>query len=227
MNSVADEAEFLNSLIEGLAEHWGPKCEFVVHDLQDQPYDKSIVAIINGHVTGRKVGDCGTNLGLEVLRGTDNGGNKYNYITQTKEGKVLRSTTVYVRNDAGTVIGAICINFDITDLLMAEQALTSITNHSLFVEEGHRVEEVFAHDVNELLDTLIQQSIQHIKKPVAHMNKDDKLEGIHFLDERGAFLIKKSVDRVARFYDISKYTIYSYLDQTRTWRDAENRGDVQ
>ena len=227
MNSVADEAEFLNSLIEGLAEHWGPKCEFVVHDLQDQPYDKSIVAIINGHVTGRKVGDCGTNLGLEVLRGTDNGGNKYNYITQTKEGKVLRSTTVYVRNDAGTVIGAICINFDITDLLMAEQALTSITNHSLFVEEGHRVEEVFAHDVNELLDTLIQQSIQHIKKPVAHMNKDDKLEGIHFLDERGAFLIKKSVDRVARFYDISKYTIYSYLDQTRTRRDAENRGDVQ
>ena len=58
---------------------------------------------------------------------------------------------------------------------------------------------------------------------------------IHVRDGAGAaiganrtnFDIKKSVDRVARFYDISKYTIYSYLDQTRTWRDAENRGDVQ
>ena len=227
VTSVREEFDFLSALINGFAEHWGSKCEVVLHDLKDQPYDRSIVAIVNGDVTGRKVGDCGTNLGLEILRGTERGGDQYNYVTQTKEGKVLRSTSIYIRDPEGKVIGAICINFDITDLLMAEQALASITNHSLFVDEEKRVDEVFASDVNELLDTLIQQSFQHVKKPVAHMNKEDKLRGIQFLDERGAFLIKKSVDRVAKFYDISKFTIYNYLDQARSRREADTSGELQ
>ena len=44
------------------------------------------------------------------------------------------------------------------------------------------------------------------------MNKDDKVRAIQFLSQHGAFLITKSSDKVAKYFGISKYTLYSYID---------------
>lgn len=217
METILEQNEFLSALVNGLAAQFGPLCEVVLHDLKDQPYDHTIVAIKNGHVTGRKIGDCGTNLGLQVLQGTDKEGDKYNYITQTKAGKILRSTSIYIRNPEGEVIGALCINFDITDLIMAEKTLAAVTQHPSSADRpSPTVVEVFTNDVNDLLDSLIQESIAHAGKPPALMTKEDKIEGIRYLAQKGALLIKKSGDRIAKFYGISKYTLYSYLEETRT-----------
>lgn len=60
------EYQFLFPLIKGIAKALGPNCEVVLHDLYD--VEHSLVAIENNHITGRKIGDPSTNLGLEVLR---------------------------------------------------------------------------------------------------------------------------------------------------------------
>ena len=216
MERIEDEIKLLTSLAKGLAAQFGPSCEVVIHDLKDKPYDHTIVAIVNGHVTGRKVGDCGTNLGLEVLRGTNSEGDKHNYFTQTKSGKMLRSTTTYIRNSKDEVIGTICINMDITEFMMARKTISHIIGSAGDETNGvETVDEYFTGDINELLDTMIQRSIEFAGKPVARMEKADKIKGITFLDEKGALLIKKSGDRIAKFYDISKYTLYSYLEEIR------------
>ncbi|TBL76016.1 helix-turn-helix transcriptional regulator [Paenibacillus thalictri] len=211
MENVKDEMEFLTSLIDGIAAQFGDKCEVVLHDLTLN-YDSTIVAIRNGHITGRRIGDCGSNLGLEVLRGTVSDGNRYNYITQTKDGKILRSTSIYLKNKAGETIGAVCMNLDITDFIMAENTLKSITMSGA----SNEVEEVFVKDVNELLDFLLQECQNEIGKPVMHMSKDEKLKAIEYLDKKGAFLIKKAGDKVCKYFDISKFTLYNYLDDIRS-----------
>jgi predicted transcriptional regulator YheO len=66
-------------------------------------------------------------------------------------------------------------------------------------------------NINDLLDDLIQQSVALVGKPVALMNKDDKVRAIRFLNQNGAFLVTKSGDKVARYFGISKYTLYSYI----------------
>ena len=68
------------------------------------------------------------------------------------------------------------------------------------------------HNVNDLLDDLIEQSDRLIGKPVALMSKEDKVRAIHFLNEHGALLVTKSGDKIAKHFGISKYTLYSYLD---------------
>jgi predicted transcriptional regulator YheO len=209
LERVADELEFLTALMKGIAAQWGEKCEVVLHDWAEG-YDRTIVAIENGHVTGRKVGDCGSNLGLEVMRGTVQNGDKYNYVTHTKDGKILRSTTVYIRNSENKAIGALCVNFDISDLITARKTMESLTM------AYSDATEYFATDVNELLDFLLQESIKKIGKPVSYMTKEDKMEALGFLDEKGAFLITKSGNKVCQFFDISKYTLYSYLDEIRS-----------
>ena len=54
-----------------------------------------------------------------------------------------------------------------------------------------------------------------IGKPVALMNKADKVRAIRFLNESGAFLVTKSGDKVAKYFGISKYTLYSYIDANK------------
>jgi predicted transcriptional regulator YheO len=210
--------------MKGLTALFGPNVEVVLHDLKDQPYDSTIIAIDNGHVTGRNVGDCGTNLGLEVLRGNaveESTGHptedRYNYATQTNSGRVLRSSSVYIHNDSGAVIGALCINFDISDLMVAEHSIGLICQNPFHADSNvdKEVREVFVRNVSDLLDSLIQEVQQMINKPVSFMTKEDKLRALKHLDERGAFLIKKSGDKVAKYFDISKYTMYGCLESIR------------
>ncbi|MGI5967932.1 MAG: PAS domain-containing protein, partial [Anaerotruncus rubiinfantis] len=93
MDEFASYKDILSSVIQVLASHFGETSEFVLHDLTNG-YESTIFAIENGHVTGRKVGDCGSNLGLEVLRGTVTEDRRLNYITKTKTGRTLRSSTL-------------------------------------------------------------------------------------------------------------------------------------
>ena len=65
----ASTLQFLFQLARGIAGQFGPNCEVVVHDLASNDPESSIVAIENGHVTGRKVGDGPSHVVLEALRG--------------------------------------------------------------------------------------------------------------------------------------------------------------
>ncbi|MFK7696213.1 transcriptional regulator [Paenibacillus sp. HJGM_3] len=211
MESVTDEFEFLQDLVRGLAAQFGSDCEVVLHDLR-RPYDSTIVAIENGHITGRKVGDPGTNLGLEILRGTENNGNKFNYVTQTKDGRMLRSSSIYMKDKSGATIGSLCINYDITGLLMAEKTLQSLT----MAGPSQVVKESFVSNVTDLLDALLQEAQDQVGKPVAHMLKEDKMRMIQLLDGKGALLVKKGGEKICQYLNISKYTLYNYLEEIKS-----------
>ncbi|SFK99927.1 Predicted transcriptional regulator YheO, contains PAS and DNA-binding HTH domains [Paenibacillus sp. 1_12] len=211
MESIREDFEFFSDLIKGIAAQFGDQCEVVLHDLTGD-YESTIVAIENGHITGRKVGDPGTNLGLEILRGSQVNGNRFNYITQTKDGRILRSTSLYKKNSAGTTIAAICINYDVTDLMMAKRTLDSLTTGGQQVD----VKESFVSNVSDLLDALLQEAQEQVGKPVAAMTKEDKMRMIQLLDQKGAFLVKKSGEKICSYLNISKYTLYSYLEESKS-----------
>ena len=66
----------------------------------------------------------------------------------------------------------------------------------------------------------IAQSVALVGKPAALMNKEDKMRAIGFLSQSGAFLVTKSGDKVAKYFGISKYTLYSYIDKQQ--EDKQN-----
>ena len=205
----ASTLQFLFQLAKGISRQFGPNCEVVVHDLDSNDPNSSIVAIENGHVTGRKVGDGPSHVVLEALRsGRENLTDHLSYLTRTKDGKILKSSTIYVRDDDGEAIGIFAINYDITLMLAMEENLKQFTA----TDQDQREPERISRNVGDLLDELIEQSVKIVGKPVALMTKEDKVKAIQFLNETGAFLITKSGDKVCRFFGISKYTLYSYID---------------
>lgn len=208
----ASTLQFLFKLAKGIASQFGPNCEVVVHDLATNDPESSIVAIENGQVTGRKVGDGPSHVVLEALRGENNELHDHlSYLTKTKDGKILKSTTIYIRDDDGTPIGIFGINYDITLMLAMETALKQFTA----TEQVEKEPEAISRNVSDLLDELIQQSVKIVGKPVALMSKEDKVKAVQFLNDTGAFLITKSGDKVCKFFGISKYTLYSYIDEAK------------
>lgn len=212
MDNIAENRELLEKIMDLLEKHFGYNCEIILHDLTGD-YNHTIVDIRNGHITGRRVGDCGSNLGLEVLRGTNVDGDRYNYVTHTRDAKVLRSSSIYFRNDENKVIGSLCINSDITESVRYEAYLHESNSCATNTEEQKT--EVFATDVRQLLEHILLEGQRMIGKPAAQMSREDHMRFLQYLDENGAFLITKSNERVCEFLGISKYMLYSILDKVR------------
>lgn len=201
--------ELLKQIAAGIAAQFGSSCEVVVHDLSRHP-DHSIVAIENGHVTGRKVGDGASHVVIEQLQLKDAQPKDHLcYLTRTPDGKILKSSSMYVRSEKGKVTAILSINYDISALLMVENAVGELVSTG----EPPQAEPEKIVNINDLLDDLISQSVTLVGKPVALMNKDDKVKAIRFLNQNGAFLVTKSGDKVAKHFGISKYTLYSYIDK--------------
>ncbi len=210
MSYVQDNFDLLSRIGKCIAKMFGPNCETVLHDLT-LPYDHTIVAIENGQVTGRKVGDSGTNTGLELLRGTAKCTDRYGYVNQTDDGRILRSASLYITDDSGKVCGSLCINFDVTDFVAGARSANYFSN----INDGDRVEEFFTGNVDRLLDSMLSEAVRKCGKDVEEMTKDDKTAVVKHLDAKGAFLIKKSAERIAKFLNVSRFTLYNYLGETR------------
>lgn len=216
MNSIEEAMPLLRQLLTLVEKHFGSKCEVVLHDLT-KDYDHTIADIRNGNITNRTIGGCGSNLGLEVLRGTVVDGDRFNYITTTQNGKILRSSSIYIKNDDGNVIGSVCINLDITETLQFEGYLRQFNQF----ESSSNEAEFFAPDVSDLLTHLIQKGLEQTGKPAGEMNKSEKIAFIHFLDKKGAFLITKSGEQICELLGISKFTFYNYLEASRNQAGAD------
>ena len=57
MENVLENLEFFQQIMTLIEEHFGKKCEIVLHDFTADR-DRTIVDIRNGEVTGRKIGGC-------------------------------------------------------------------------------------------------------------------------------------------------------------------------
>lgn len=211
-DKIIDLLIHMAGLIGGMFEE---KCEVVVHDLST--IDHSIVYIVNGHVTGRQVGDTLTDKALKQLREKPGQDTLIGYKSTTKEGKIIKSSSSIFRDGTGEPVAAICINYDTSDLIYAGKILRdfiSITE----IEEEINDAEYFTTNVNDLLEHLLDETITIVGKPVSVMNREDKLKAIKHLDEKGVFFVKKSVDQVANVLNVSKFTVYNYLDEVRAWK---------
>ena len=209
------------TLAHGLAEMLGPDCEVVLHDLGAMPH--SIVAIENGHVTGRREGDAPTDQMLRSLRNADDTPDVRLYTTSA-DGRILRSLAVTLRDDAGHPIGVLGVNLDVSDMVRAARALSALTGagDTLGGDGAPDTEELFGGDIRDVLAGMIAGILADMRKTPATMTRDEKMEVVARLEERGAFLVKRSAEQVAEALDLSRFTVFSYLKEIRRHSGAHD-----
>lgn len=217
MGHLSEFMPYLNQFMTLVEKQFGSRCEVVLNGLEEEGKSR-IADIRNGHVTGRSRGGDGGSTGLEVSPGDTINGDRYNYITTIRDGKILRSSTIYLRDEAGKPMASLSVNLDITKTLQMESFLRQYNRFDQAVAGEDSIDFT---DVNGLLERLIQKGQQKIGKPAAEMNKVEKVEFIRYLDEKGAFLITKSGEKICELLEISKFTFYSYLEKSRNAGEAE------
>ena len=116
--------EMLKQLAAGIAAQFGSNCEVVIHDVSSNHPDHSIVHIENGHVSGRKVGDGASQVVLDQMASqAEHPQDHLCYLTRTPDGKILKSSTLYIRNRRGAVTAIFSINYDVSGLMMIQSTI--------------------------------------------------------------------------------------------------------
>lgn len=193
-----------------LAETFGEDCEVVIHDLE-QP-DSSVVYVANGNVTNRQKGQSFDHLVRKVLLSKNFKEDRVtNYMFETENGKKIKSSSVLIRDTEQEVIGMLCLNYDVTSYVNAQSKLAAFLNIEDDAEPES--EKTVGQDVMAVIDELILNIIG--TSDVKNITRKRSVEIIKFMDEKGIFLVKGAVDKVAALMGVSKVTIYSYLDEAK------------
>lgn len=205
-------------LAKSTAEMFGQHCEVIIHDLSNP--QSSVMFTINNHVTGREVGQSFDHLVKTVLRSKDFKEDYLSGYTFENEAKrTIRSSTTLIRDSQHQVIGAFCINFDIEALQQMQQFMNNFLATPIEVEVNHEQTNPDIDNVEEIVDGLIRQTIQNSVHST--MKRHDRIELIRFMEEKGIFLMKGAVEKVAEQLGISKVTVYSYLDEIKRRKFSE------
>jgi predicted transcriptional regulator YheO len=80
------------------------------------------------------------------------------------------------------------------------------------------IQEGFERTVEDVLDRLMQEAVRSTGKNISELTREDKIAVISYLETKGAFLIRYSVNQVAELLNLSKYTVYNYLEEVKLRR---------
>lgn len=202
MLSAEDTNAFLQNLAVSISKQFGRNCEVAIHEFQG---DELIIKHIeNGYITGRHPGDVSTNALLEEFIENDFVRNPV-YRMTTKSGREILSSTTPVQ-EGGVTTGYVCINYDVTDLIGVGRALE-------WAVDMHRPSEMV--DINEVLKYHLEACCQLIGKKPEDMDRADKFRAVEYLESKHVFLITKSSIKVCEYLNLTKYALYTFLDEIR------------
>ncbi len=216
--------ELLGRIAESFVHTLGENAEIVVHDLRS--IDSSVVAI-GGALTNRKVGAPIPDpefLPEHLSTMTDD---QLNYLTQTRDGHILCSSTVWIRDDHGKIVGAICINVDQSDIRLAQTILTRcVAQLPSIAPSAERAETprltTFARDIDQFVALALESTLQSVGKLPHQMSRADRISMISELDRQGIFQLRGAAETVAQQLGVSRATVFNYLRETRSQADDES-----
>ncbi len=198
----------VQSVMKGIAFIYGKNCEVVLHSMEHE--DRAIIAIENNHVSGRDVGDPMSDFVFKLLEDMSTADEPFiNFFKNTTLSKnELKSCTTLIRNNKDRIIGALCINMDISmpvkdffsDFLQFDSEKYSGTKNAAYTQS-----------TRELIDSSIDAALEIVNRQRGLSSTERNKAVIFELFKKGIFSVKKGVEITAEELGISKFTVYNYL----------------
>lgn len=203
-----------------LSEVLGPCYETVLYDLTLDP--PSVAAIYNGSISGRTVGSPMTAMVQKMIADGVAEDNDWitNYRGLAANGKTLRCSSHFIKDDDGTLIGLLCVNFDDTHYLELSHRIFSLVHPDAYIKENISIALTQQAEEGNLSDSLTdavdEAMTMVIGTPHGVINYEQKLEVVSILNRRNIFQLKGAVAVVARRISASQASVYRYLSEVRS-----------
>ncbi|GAA2278299.1 PAS domain-containing protein [Streptomyces hawaiiensis] len=212
----------LKPVVDGVAATFGPVCDVVLHDYRNPEH--SVVAVA-GAVTGRTVGGAMSEIGMRVLAGGDEASDELNYVTRTRDGTLVKSSTMVLRDSTGAVFGALCVNVDVGAVTQVHDLLGALAG----VGAAARAElptTTFGNDIDSVVDALVEAHRSRQRGSWAELDRAERVELFGGLDTRGVFAVRGAVEQVAARLGISRASAYNYLSRARAAHETSTGGSA-
>ncbi|ERT62412.1 helix-turn-helix transcriptional regulator [Megasphaera vaginalis (ex Srinivasan et al. 2021)] len=214
-------------LVAFLGEVLGDQCEVVLHDMRN--LEHSVIAIANGQVSGREVGCPATDFVLKLLQLGKDKRAEYitNYFGKNKDGQILRSSSYFIHDDAGKVLGVLCINYNLQEYLRVRDALdnafllkrdkqSKMVIHS--ASENNLltvISENLSQTADETIDSIISKELMQYAVDPKRFSQKERLAVVKNLYDNGLFLLKGGIGALARRLGVSEPTVYRYINTVK------------
>lgn len=196
--------EFLDRTARGLAEMFGSSCETLVQDMSDPSHP--ILSIYNGQVSGREVGSTADILGSTRLIDENAMTTDFvNLYATTPAGAQIKSSTFHMIGEGYNL--ALGVDFDYSSLVFANRILVDLMSADADLQSA-----LWQGGESGLIQ-VFDECLAAVGKPVTALNKADRMRVVALLEQKNAFSYRKSVPFVAKRLQVSRYTVYKYLDQ--------------
>lgn len=199
----------LGSVVGGIRETFGRKCEVVLHDYRMPEH--SVVAVA-GDVTGRQIGSAMSEIGLKLLRMGDDAKDMLNYVTRLPDGRTIKSSTILLRDSSEHVFGALCINLDVTEMRVLTRLIAEVSGD---LDQVGTTSTTFSNDIGAVIDSVLAEVEANLGHGLTRLTVDERIEVFRLLDQRGLFQVRRSVPIVAERLGLSRATVYNYIARLR------------
>jgi predicted transcriptional regulator YheO len=194
-----------SKIVEALGKMFAPCCEVVLHDLRKPSH--SIIAI-QCPLSGRKVGQSTSEMGLARIKDPSFPDIVQNYANSFSDGRPVKSTSIGLRNSEGKFIAAMCLNLDISMFSSIQRVLEQLT---LLDSMTAPVRETLkARSVDDLRETIESFAAQHNMQP-RNLAPQQRREIIQLLAGAGLLQLRGAASIAAEILGISRASVYSAL----------------
>lgn len=185
--------------------------EVVVHDFKD--LDHSVIHIVNGHISGRKVGDAASELGIRRLLEKEAIPDVLvNYINRNARGQKFKSASIAIRDDKGKMIGAFCFNVDLSHFEQFQSFLDHFTRcETNMIVGANDINDKQISHVDELQHEINQCLLQTGLSSV-QLTYKDKQSIVSRLNQQGFFNKRGAISAIATSLQLTRQSIYNYLE---------------
>ena len=221
MEEMNRQVEQFLPLVDFIAQFMGENTEVALLDLTD--WTSSVVAIHNGHISGRQVGSPVTETSLQALKAAafDNAPYLVNYETVAKNGHPLKSSSYFIR-EGEQIVGMLCVNIDYNDLITARNLLnTMVASEKIPFESDQSQGMGDTGNVQELVSRNFLKVMPEGGGSIQGLSQNEKIAIVGKLSEMGTFMVKGAVSYVAQNLGVSVPTIYRYINLLK--KDQQKR----
>lgn len=194
--------------IDGIAATVGPSCEVLVHDYRTP--DRSVIAVA-GDVTGRRAGDPMSEIGRRMLAAGDGAEPDLNYRTRTPDGRLLKSSTMPIHDGGGRLIGALCLNIDVSAVQQMQEQLSALMGSGGATDADPVTE--FPSNFDAALDDLLRFESRARGKELSELTKAERRELLARIDRRGLLEARGAVTRISSRLGVSRAAVYQDLKE--------------
>ena len=192
----------LKQIAQGLGETFAPFCEVVLHDLTDP---KNAIVAIHNNLSGRKIGQPATELGLARIADPNYAQVISNYTNKFADGRQAKSTSVGIKDASGQYVAALCLNVDLTLFQGLQSAIGQFV--SVDAQNGPR-ESLSPASADAIRARIDQFAARRATTPRA-LNAEDRRTLLRELKDAGCMEVRRSSEIIAAHLGISRATVYA------------------